>query len=340
MNEKTILKKFSEISPDKIRQFISKKLKKRNIIESKLEEKSIEIDSVRKVFILENLDIGIFKYNSFIIYDKKNINKIKLKLEDNNITNWIYINNNIILTFSNINGKSFLYKLCDNNTSCEIYEQFFRENKSLWSLFLTYLPKNESCLIINKTKMKFWQKIKNIVSFQSSLIVEKPNNKSFNFLELDIGEKVTSVYEYNKNTIIITKPYSFAFFSLIDNNWSNKKEFSDYGYFDFFNLSKKLLGIVRNSNIYILNMETQKFIKKCEIEQKILAITVCSHNQLLLSALNTFNSSSSLIQFKFGEHSFEEISRKKFAHQDYIKQIIQYNNNYIITVGDVIKFWK
>jgi hypothetical protein len=87
-------------------------------------------------------------------------------------------------------------------------------------------------------------------------------------------------------------------------------------------------------------METQKFIKKCEIEQKILAITVCSHNQLLLSALNTFNSSSSLIQFKFGEHSFEEISRKKFAHQDYIKQIIQYNNNYIITVGDVIKFWK
>jgi hypothetical protein len=39
MNEKTVLKKISEISPDKIRQFISKKLKKRNIIKSKLEEK-------------------------------------------------------------------------------------------------------------------------------------------------------------------------------------------------------------------------------------------------------------------------------------------------------------
>lgn len=340
MNGKTVLKKISEISPDKIRQFISKKFKKRNMIESKLEEKSIEIDSVRKVFILENYDIGVFKDNSFEIYDKKNINKIKLKFQDNNITNWFYINHNIILTFSHFTGKSFLYKLCDNNTSCEIYEQFFRENNSIWNLFINYLPKSENCIIINENIIKIWQKIKGNVSFQLSLIIEKPNNSSFNFLEFDNDEKISSIHEYNIFNIIVSKPYSFAFFNLIDQKWSNKKNFSDYGRFDFFNISNKLLGIVRNTNIYILNMETQIFVKKCNFEQKILAITVFNNNQLLLSVLNSFNSSSNLIQYKFDEHSFIEISKKKFAHHDYIKQIIQYNYNYIITVGDIIKFWK
>ena len=82
MNSKTVLKKISEISPDKIRQFISNKFKTKHLIGSKIEEKSIEINYVKKVFILENLDIGIFKDNGFIIYDKKDINKIKSMINE------------------------------------------------------------------------------------------------------------------------------------------------------------------------------------------------------------------------------------------------------------------
>ena len=187
--------------------------------------------------------------------------------------------------------------------------------------------------------------VMHITAFKSQEIVFSTDDKIYvrkgaQSLPVDNDEKISSIHEYNIFTIIVSKPYSFAFFNLIDQKWSNKKNFSDYGRFDFFNISNKLLGIVRNTNIYILNMETQIFVKKCNFEQKILAITVFNNNQLLLSVLNSFNSSSNLIQYKFDEHSFIEISKKKFAHHDYIKQIIQYNYNYIITVGDIIKFWK